>query len=88
MTLQWAGPILALTSFATIAVGHVLVRRLQRRFSTRPAPFFFLLGGLALLASFFASDRLLSGVVGLLAVTFTWDGIEIFRQERRMKKNQ
>lgn len=44
MSVQWAGPILALATFATIAAGHMLVRRLQARYNTRPAPFFFALG--------------------------------------------
>lgn len=84
--LQWAGPVLALTTFITIAAGHVLVRRLHRRFSTGPAAPFFILGAAILLFSLFQKDNLLSGVLGILAVTFAWDGIEIYRQEKRTRR--
>ncbi len=88
MTLQWAGPALAVATFATIAAGHVLVRRLHRRFSTRPAIPFFILGFAILLLSFYARDNLLSGVLGILAITFAWDGIEIYRQEKRTRRDR
>ena len=45
MNLQWAGIVLALTTFATIGFGHVLVRRLHARYGTRPAIPLFLAGG-------------------------------------------
>lgn len=84
--LQWAGPVLALCTFATIAIGHILVRRLHARFRTRPAIPFFVLGGLILLISLFAQVDLISGILGIVGITFTWDGIEIFRQEKRLQR--
>lgn len=83
--LQFAGLILAVTTFITIAVGHVLVRRLHASFGTRPAPFLFGLGAFILGASVAARPDLLSAVLGLTGITFVWDGVEIFRQEKRMK---
>lgn len=85
-SLQWAGPILALTTFATIGIGHVLVRRLHARFGTRPALPFFVLGGLVLLSSVFISTNLISAILGITGITLVWDGIEIFRQEKRMQR--
>lgn len=87
MSLQWAGVILALVTFATIAAGHVLVRRLHARYSTRPALPLFVIGGLVLIGSLATNDNLLSGALGITAITILWDGIEIYRQEKRMKKN-
>jgi len=85
MSLQWAGLLLALVTFGTIALGHVLVRRLHARFGTRPAVPLFVLGGLVLAGSLGASSDLLSGVLGITAITVLWDGVEIFRQEKRLK---
>jgi hypothetical protein len=84
--LQWAGLLLALVTFGAIAAGHVLVRRLHARYGTRPALFLFLTGGLVLVGSLGASNDLLSGVLGITAITILWDGIEIYRQEKRMTK--
>ncbi len=86
MTLQPAGVVLALITVATIAAGHVLVRRLHARYSTRPAAFLFLLGTLILLGSLAARPDLLSAALGLAGVTVVWDGIEMFRQEKRIHR--
>jgi len=82
----WAGPVLAVTTFATIGFGHVLVRRLHARFGTRPGVPLILMG-LALLAySAALPGDLPSAVVGITAVTVFWDGVEIFRQEKRRQR--
>ena len=85
MRLQWAGLLLALVTFGAIAAGHVLVRRLHARFGTRPAVPLFLAGVLVLAGSLGASSNLLSGVLGIIAITILWDGVEIYRQERRIR---
>lgn len=82
--LQWAGPILALTTFATIGIGHVLVRRLHARFGTRPAIPFFILGSAVLILSTLMVKNVTSAVLGIIGITLVWDGIEIYRQEKRM----
>ncbi|HEX7973608.1 MAG TPA: DUF4491 family protein [Anaerolineales bacterium] len=43
------------------------------------------LGAFILVASLAARPDLLSAVLGLTGITFVWDGVEIFRQEKRMK---
>lgn len=83
MTLQPAGVVLAAATVAAIAAGHVLVRRLHARWRTRPAIPFILLGALVLACSFFVRSNLLAGVLGIAAITFVWDGIEFYRQEKR-----
>ena len=86
MTLQWAGIVLALVTFGGIGAGHVLVRRLHTRYGTRPAIPLFLMGGLVFAGSLVAASDLLSGILGISAITILWDGVEIYRQEKRMKK--
>lgn len=88
MNLQWAGAVLGGATFATIGAGHVLVRWLHARFGTRPAVPLFIIGGLTLLISLIAEDDLLSGVLGISAITVLWDGIEIYRQEKRVKSEK
>ena len=85
MNLQWAGIILAFTTFATIGLGHELVRRLHKRFGTTPRFFFWALALAALVWSFFAAD-LTSAALGIISITFFWDGIEMIRQEKRMRR--
>lgn len=84
--MQWAGPALATVTFATIGIGHVLVRRLHARFGTLPGIPLLILGALVLLGSMFTASDLLSGALGITAITLIWDGIEIYRQERRAQR--
>ena len=84
--LEWAGLILAAVTVISIAIGHILVRRLYARFGTRPAIAFFGLGALLLAGSFAAQNNLFSGILGLVAITLVWDGIEMYRQQKRMQR--
>ena len=86
--MQWAGVLLAFVTFATIGIGHVLVRRLHARYGIRPAMPFFGSGLLVIALSLAAQSYLLSGILGLIAITLLWDGIEIYRQEKRMQRIQ
>ncbi len=86
MSLHWAGLVLASVTFATIAIGHVMVRWLHARFGTRPALPLFLVGTAVLVASLAAIDDLLSAALGITAITLLWDGVEIFRQEKRSRR--
>lgn len=86
--MSLAGPVLAGVTFVTIGFGHVLVRRLHARFGTRPAVPLLLAGLAVLAASLAVQDDLRSGVLGITAITLVWDGIEIYRQEKRMRKEK
>ena len=86
MNIQWAGLILAITTFSTIGVGHVLVRLLHPKFGTRLGIPFLVLGGVVMVISVFSKSNLISGVLGIIAITTFWDGIEFFRQEKRVQK--
>ena len=88
MNLEIAGLVLAATTFLTIAVGHVLVRRLHPIFGVRPGIPFMLLGVAIMILSLFIAANLWSAVLGILAITFFWDGIEFYRQEKRVRLTQ
>ena len=88
MNFHWAGPILATVTFAAIGFGHILVRRLHARFGTRPAVPLFAAGFLVLVASLLAPLDLISGILGITAITLLWDGVEIYRQEKRIRRER
>ncbi len=88
ISLQWAGIVLAAVTFITIGIGHVLVRWLHARFGTRPGIPFFFTGAVVLMASMLVQNNLLSAVLGLIAITLAWDGIEMYRQEKRMLRER
>ncbi len=88
MNLQWAGVVLALVTFVTIGLGHVMVRRFHAQWGTRPAIPFFALSVVVLAAAFASASDLLSAIFGTTAITLFWDGVEIFRQEKRMRHSK
>ena len=88
MNVEWAGLIFAATTVSTIAIGHVLVRRLHPVFGTRPGTPFMIFGVTILILSGLTPNNLLSGVLGIVGLTTFWDGIEFFRQEKRAQREK
>jgi hypothetical protein len=86
MTLQWAGLVLAALTFGTIGLGHVAVRKLNYRYGTKPAPFFFVLGLGFLGLSLLVTDYLASAALGIVGMTTLWDAVELIRQEGRIRR--
>ena len=85
MTLQWVGPMLAAVTVGTIWFGHVMVRRVNYRYGTKPAPFVFFLGLLVMVFSVITESDLLSGAAGIVGITTMWDAYELVRQEERVR---
>lgn len=83
---NYVGPILAFTVFATIGIGHVLVRYLNYHFGIKPGVYLFVIGLGFLVFSVFIQSDLWSSVIGIIGMTVVWDGIEIYRQEKRVLK--
>ena len=86
MTLQWIGPTLAAATVVSIALGHVLVRRLHAHFNTRPALPLLVLGLALLGVTLRLESDFNAALLGVFGITLFWDGIEILRQERRMQR--
>lgn len=86
MTVEWTGPVLAAVTVVTIGLGHVMVRKANYLFGTVPAIPLFFLGAGILTASFFMSSDLASAVLGIVGVTTVWDGVEVIRQENRIRR--
>lgn len=88
MHLNWIGLTAALATFFGIWFGHVAVRKIEF-----VAPNVWLpaliswAGGIGLEAASFAVDsRAVSASLGILGVTLLWDGLEFWRQEKRVKE--
>lgn len=88
MKIQWAGVVFAFVIFLTIAVGHVIVRRLHPKFGARPGLTFIILGVIVMIFSLNVENNLLSGTLGILGITTFWDGIEFYRQETRVQREK
>ena len=86
MTFQWAGPALAVVTLATIGFGHVMVRRLNYSYGTKPVPIVAGLGLLFLFLSLRTANDLTCAVLGIVGVTTLWDGFELYRQEERVRR--
>ena len=86
MTLQWAGVVLALITFGTIAFGHVAVRKVNYLYGTRPVPYVFFAGLVFLFLSLQIPDNLTSASLGILGMTTLWDSFELIRQEERIRR--
>ena len=85
MNLQYSGLILAFVTFATIALGHIFVRKFNYDYGTRPASWVLLLGILLIIGSFFTGNNLASAALGIIGLTTLWDGYEFYRQEERIR---
>ena len=86
MSLEWAGPIFAVTTLVTIAMGHHLVRKLNYHFGTWPAIPLFVLGVTVFAVSFLVVSDIAGGVLGIVGLTTIVDGVEILKQENRIAK--
>jgi hypothetical protein len=86
MTLQWAGPVLAVATFATIGFGHMAVRKINYLYGTKPTPFVSVLGLLFLFFSLRVTGNIASAALGIIGMTTLWDSYELIRQEERVRR--
>jgi len=86
--LNSVGIIAAIITFITIAFGHVMVREVEYRIvRLQAAIFLVVLVGIGFeIASFFVQTNALSAVLGIMGITFLWDGLEFYRQQKRVIK--
>jgi hypothetical protein len=86
MTPQWAGPVLAVTTLATIGFGHVAVRKINYLYGTKPTPYVFALGLVFWFFSLRVTGDLASATLGIIGMTTLWDSFELIRQEERIRR--
>ncbi|MBN2716461.1 MAG: DUF4491 family protein [Deltaproteobacteria bacterium] len=86
MSLSWAGPVFAVITVGTIALGHHLVRKLNYHFGTWPSIPLFVVGAMVFGMSLFIGDDIFSGVLGIVGLTTLVDGLEVIKQEKRIAR--
>jgi hypothetical protein len=86
MTLNWLGLTVGAAAFLSIWFGHIGVRKIEAA-----SPSLWLPAGAALVlglaleaGALLATNRTVSGTLGIVGVTLLWDALEFWRQERRV----
>ena len=87
MEMNFVGVAAALATFFGVWIGHISVRKFERKFANLwiPAGVAIALGSGCMLASFLASDLALSAAGGILGVTLFCDAYEFFHQQQRVR---
>lgn len=83
---NFTGIILAVVVFVTIGFGHVFVRKANYHYGTKLGIPLYIIGGIMLIYSLFVERDLFSAILGITAITIIWDGLEMYRQEKRIEK--
>ena len=88
MIINSIGLLAAITTILTIAFGHIMVRELEYRIHTiKPAITICIFLGTGLeLAALLADSRTASAIFGIIGITVLWDGLEFYRQQKRVIK--
>jgi hypothetical protein len=88
MSLQWIGLVAGAATFFGVWFGHVAVRKIEARAEKLCIPIVvaLLLGLTFEIYSLLTTRLLLSTATGILGVTLLWDGIEFWRQQKRVIK--
>lgn len=88
MIINSIGLLAALTTILTIAFGHIMVRELEYRiFNIKPAITISIFLGIGFeFSALLADSRTTSAIFGIIGITFLWDGLEFYRQQKRVIK--
>ncbi|MCR5713697.1 MAG: DUF4491 family protein [Bacteroidales bacterium] len=84
--MHYSGLIIGLSTFLIIGLFHPIVIKAEYYFGTGCWWFFLLLGLGAAAASLYASDIVISSVLGVLAFSAGWSILEIFQQKKRVER--
>lgn len=86
--MNLVGLVAGIALFSGVWVGHVLVRKIEFHSTTlwMPGIGFALLGLVLGSVSLLVEERLISVGLGILGMTFLWDGLEFYRQQKRVIK--
>jgi hypothetical protein len=87
MSINFIGLVAACATFLGVWFGHVMVRKIEYHVTNIYIPVvFFLFSGIAFeTLSVTINDIRPSTAFGILGITFLWDALEFFRQQKRIK---
>lgn len=80
------GFIIGVVLLVITGLGHVIVIKGEYHFGIKIWPLFLIVGSLAILLSLIVTSPLISGVLGIVGVTFLWGILELFHQQERVRK--
>lgn len=84
--MNFSGLIIAVTTFLVIGVFHPIVIKTEYHFGVR-CWWVFLVAGIAfIVASLFASNDVLSPVLGVVGCSCLWSILELFQQKKRVER--
>lgn len=84
--MQFDGVLIAAAAFLAIGLFHPLVIQAEYHFSKSCWPVFCAAGCLLIAASLLTEDTRLSAVLAVAGACSLWSILELFHQERRVKK--
>lgn len=84
--MNWSGIILGAAAFLLIGVFHPIVVKAEYYFGKGCWWIFALAGICCCIASFLIEGTILSAVIGVAGFSCFWSVLELFHQERRVKK--
>lgn len=64
----------------------MVVRKVNYRYGTKPAPLVFVLGLVFFVLSLLVASNLASAALGILGMSTVWEGIGLYRQENRIRR--
>jgi xanthosine utilization system XapX-like protein len=90
MHFNLTGPAAGLAAFLGIWIGHISVREIERRLASLwlPTAAFLLAGLLLESGALLAPQPPISAILGILGITAGWDALELFRQQRRVRRGR
>ncbi len=88
MELNGIGLITAAATFSGIWIGHIAVRKIEYLSPTVwiPSSVAILIGVLLEVGAVLSGSLYASAALGIFGITVLWDGMEFWRQEKRVRK--
>lgn len=84
--MNWSGLLLGVASFVLIGVFHPIVIKAEYHIGKKIWWLFAVIGVICASVSVFIENLVLSSIVGVLAFCCFWSILELFEQEKRVKK--
>jgi len=83
---NYYGIIMGLVMLVATGIGHIIVIKGEYHFGMKLWPVFLIIGILSSVASIILKNLLISGILGIIGVTFLWAILELFKQKERVQK--
>lgn len=84
--MNFVGLIIGISTFLIIGLFHPIVIKLEYHFGVKSWIIFPIVGTAALVASLLIDNVIASSLLGVLAFSSYWSILEMFEQEKRVKK--